>query len=79
MLSELEEPPALIDRYIASDCQFLHLYDALKPTVSGLQETDYPCLSNPLRALSQLHQLNDIAFPIQILEKFNRKYYLVYF
>lgn len=73
MLPEMEEPPALIDGYITLDCSFLHLYDALKPTVSGLQETDYPCLSNALRSLTQLYQLNDIAFPVQILEKFNRK------
>lgn len=42
------------------------------PTVSGVQENDYPCIAAS-GASFQLHKLNTVPFPAKVLEQFNRE------
>ncbi|XP_015792110.1 nuclear pore complex protein Nup155 [Tetranychus urticae] len=74
-----ELPSQLIDKYLATDANFLQIHDAIKastgyPTISGLQDTDYPNisdLSSALGSLTQLDKITTIPLPSGIVEQFN--------
>ncbi|RWS09239.1 nuclear pore complex protein nup155-like protein [Dinothrombium tinctorium] len=73
----LENSSLLVDRFLQSDSNFHHLHDLLKatagyPTISGLQEIDYPNLSDyqsTFRSLSQLNIVSTIPLPPAVTEQ----------
>ncbi|RWS23862.1 nuclear pore complex protein Nup155-like protein, partial [Leptotrombidium deliense] len=76
--ANIENSALLVDKMLQSDSGFHQLHDLLKasagyPTISGLQEIDYPILNDyqsTIRSLSQLNVMSTIPLPPAITEQF---------